>query len=82
MLWVFAHYEYFNSYSAGIDFRRQNLTSTVDPRAITVKLLCFAIFLYLVLCELHARHRPSQDLVRVSRSPGHAEHTLCVYTII
>ena len=27
MLWVYVHYKYFHSYSAGIDFRRQNLTS-------------------------------------------------------
>ena len=28
MLWVYGHYKYCYSYSAGIDFRRQNLTST------------------------------------------------------
>ena len=28
MLWDYDHYKYFNSYSAGIDFSRQNLTST------------------------------------------------------
>ena len=28
MLWVYHHYKYAYSYSAGIDFRRQNLTST------------------------------------------------------
>ena len=28
MLWVYGHYEYFYFYSAGIDFSRQNLTST------------------------------------------------------
>ena len=28
MLWVYGHYKYFYSYSAGIDFSRQNLTST------------------------------------------------------
>ena len=27
MLWVYDHYKYFDSYSAGIDFWRQNLTS-------------------------------------------------------
>ena len=27
MLWVYDHYKYFYSYSAGIDFRRQNLTN-------------------------------------------------------
>ena len=28
MLWFCGHYTFFNSFSAGIDFRRQNLTST------------------------------------------------------
>ena len=28
MSWVYGHYKYFNSYSAGIDFSRQNLPST------------------------------------------------------
>ena len=28
MIWVHDHYTYFYSYSAGIDFKRQNLTST------------------------------------------------------
>ena len=28
LLWVYDHYKYFYSYSAGIDFRRQSLTST------------------------------------------------------
>ena len=28
MLWVCGHYKYFYSYNAGIDFSRQNLTST------------------------------------------------------
>ena len=37
MLWVYGHYKQFKSYSAGIDFRRQNLTSKVGPRADRVK---------------------------------------------
>ena len=38
MLWVYGHYKYVHSYSAGIDFSRQNLTSTdeSDPRAARV----------------------------------------------
>ena len=28
MLWVYGQYKYVDSYSAGIDFSRQNLTST------------------------------------------------------
>ena len=36
MLWVDDHYKYFNSYSAGIDFRRQILTSKVYLRAVRV----------------------------------------------
>ena len=39
MLWVNGHYKYSYSYSAGIDFRRQNLTTKVDPRAERVKLI-------------------------------------------
>ena len=40
MLWVYGHYKYFISYSAGIDFRRQNLrrqvqTSKVDPCTVS-----------------------------------------------
>ena len=37
MLWVYGHYKYVYSYSAGIDFRRQSLTSKVDSRAVRVK---------------------------------------------
>ena len=43
MLWVYGHYKYFYSYSARIDFSRQNLmyrrqilTTKVDPRAVRV----------------------------------------------
>ena len=46
MLWVYENYKYFYSYSAGIDFSRQNLTSKrqilttkVDPRTVRVKAL-------------------------------------------
>ena len=28
LLWGYGHHKYFESYSAGIDFSRQNLTST------------------------------------------------------
>ena len=31
---------YVYSYSAGIDFRRHNPTSKVDPRTVTVKAAC------------------------------------------
>ena len=34
MGWVYDYYEYFDFYSAGTDFRRQNLTSKVDPRVV------------------------------------------------
>ena len=30
MIWVHCHYKYVYSYSAGIDFRRQKLTSTTE----------------------------------------------------
>ena len=36
MLWVYGHYKVY-SFSAGIDFRRQILTSKVDPRTERVK---------------------------------------------
>ena len=36
MLWIHDNYKYFQSYSAGIDFSRQNLTTKVDPRAVRV----------------------------------------------
>ena len=38
MLWFYGHNKYFNSYRAGIDCRRQILTSKVDlnPRAVRV----------------------------------------------
>ena len=44
MLCVYGHYKYFYYYSAGIDFKRQNLTSRqiltikVDPRTVRVKM--------------------------------------------
>ena len=38
MLWVHGHYKYIYSYSAGIDFRRENLTST-DIRFSRLKLI-------------------------------------------
>ena len=31
MLWVYVRDKYIDSYSAGMDFSRQNLTSTDDP---------------------------------------------------
>ena len=58
MLWVYDHYNYFKSYSAENDFRRQNLTSTdvrfwrlksvpalweLNPGASLSILLCYSI---------------------------------------
>ena len=40
ILWVYGHYKYFYYDSAGIDFRRQNLTSKVDPRTVRVNVDC------------------------------------------
>ena len=37
MLWVYDYYKYFYSYSAGIDFSRQILTTKVDPCAVRLK---------------------------------------------
>ena len=40
MVWVYDQYKYVDSYSAGIDFSRQKLTSTVK-----VVIVCGAIYL-------------------------------------
>ena len=34
MLYVYEHYKYVYFYSVGIDFRRQILTSKVDPHTV------------------------------------------------
>ena len=39
MLWVNGHWKYFYSYSASIDFSRQNLTTKVYPRTVRVKVV-------------------------------------------
>ena len=39
MLWVYGQYKYFYSYSAGVDFSCQNLTTNVYPRAVRVMLV-------------------------------------------
>ena len=39
MLWVYDHYNVFTSFTAGIDFRRQILTSKVNLRAERVKMI-------------------------------------------
>ena len=44
MLWVSSQYKCFWSYSAGIDFRRQNLTSKVGPRAERVITFSVCVF--------------------------------------
>ena len=36
VLWVYGHYKYFYSHSAGIDFGRQNLTSKDGPGAVGI----------------------------------------------
>ena len=41
MLWVYSHYKDFYSSSAGVDFRRQILTSWVDPRTVNESRLNF-----------------------------------------
>ena len=47
MLWIYGHYNFFNSVSARVDFRRKNLTSNVGLRDVrantyTVDLVIFA----------------------------------------
>ena len=59
MLWVYGHYKYFYSYSAGIYFWRRILTSKVDPRAVRVK----------VLHMLHPRTFISEHIIIMINSP-------------
>ena len=61
MLWVYGHCKYFHSYSVGIDFSRQNLSTEVDPRAVSVnsdptKLFFLLFFNHLRLCLATAIH--------------------------
>ena len=62
MLWVYDHWKYFYAYSVEIDFsrdvyRRQILTTKVDPRAVRVKS-------YIAVCfhplEVVSRYRDPQ----------------------
>ena len=58
MLWVYGKYKYFYSYSAGMDFslsesdvyRRQILTTKVDPRAVWVNSLLYG-FMNICSCQ-------------------------------
>ena len=52
MLWVYDHYKYVYSYSAGIICRCHILTSKVDPRALRVKLFVICIFLLFEKCAI------------------------------
>ena len=66
MLGVYGYYKYVYSYCAGIDCRRQNLTSKVDPRAVRIKglipgALHSKIIIYDVqLLEVVSRYRDPQ----------------------
>ena len=42
-LWVDGHYKLFHSFSAGIIFRRQNQTSTDDPRSKRIEKFLMAV---------------------------------------
>ena len=53
MSWVYGNYKYVYSHSAWMDFKRQNLKSNVDHRAVKVnpsaaELFCF-ILIFLIL---------------------------------
>ena len=50
MLWVYGHYKYFNSYSAGTVFKRLNLTSTDGPRAESVVVIFKMAKVYKSIC--------------------------------
>ena len=59
MLWVYDHYKYlfsYTCYSAEIDFRRQILTSKVDPRAVRVN-----TGLWLPLCHVRGMYHSLTD---------------------
>ena len=43
MLWVYGPYKDFNSFSAGTDISRQNLTSKVGPRTVRIKIFVMAV---------------------------------------
>ena len=69
MIWVYLHYNYFYSYSAVIDFSRQNLTSTdvnlttkVDPRVETLVMLnCLLLFFIHLKLELLTQFPVTND---------------------
>ena len=43
MLWVYDQHKYVDSYSAGIDFSRQILTTKVDPGTVRVNLFYWQV---------------------------------------
>ena len=55
MLWgprPIRHYKYFHSFTAGLDFRRQNLTSKDGPRTERVKRIIYLNSVWLkYLCD-------------------------------
>ena len=76
MLWVYCHGEYFYSYSAGIDFRRLNLTSMdnrfrreVAPRAVRVN----GPILFKML-EAFYFHFQKANTFFINLNPLHADH--------
>ena len=67
MLWVYGHYEYFDFFSAGIDFIRQNLTYEDGPRAERVNAVV-AVLISLNITSMpppgYTPHPPPLLLVR------------------
>ena len=53
MLWVYAHYKLFYSFSVGTVFRRQNLTYKDGSRAVKVKILNSVFIMFMMINLLY-----------------------------
>ena len=79
MLRVYGHYKYFHSYSAGIVFRRQNLTSKVDPCAVRVGINncadnCYCDWFYIGRCNsVQQRSKSDLQIMTTATSQQHKE---------
>ena len=73
MLWIYDHYHFCNSFSVGIVFRRQILTSKGDPRAARVSMQCHERYLSLLYINTNMLEKcplpvASHDKVNLSAS--------------
>ena len=60
MSWVYDSYKYFCSYSAGIEFRRQILSTKVDPRAVRVRY--HLLNMLKIKCDINQQYLKTVDL--------------------